>query len=83
MSEHNSPSDNLASREDHYVGMYLMAVTRWHDHCDAILACIRDGGTLASVVNVVEQWLDGSDALDDDAWALIKAARERAEVEPT
>lgn len=38
------------------VRLHIQAIVRWHDHCDAILRHIRDGGGLKGVCDIIVEW---------------------------
>jgi hypothetical protein len=58
--------------------MHVGAIKRWHETCDAVLDAVIEHGTLAAVVEVVADWLDGSDALDDEVCDRIRRAQAKA-----
>lgn len=58
--------------------LHLGSIKRWHETCDAVLDAVTEHGTLAAVVEVVAEWLDGSDALDDEVCDRIRRAQAKA-----
>lgn len=57
--------------------LYVAAVVRWRDHCDAILEATRTG-SLRQVVETVGDWLDEADATDDPWWERYTVAHTEA-----
>jgi len=60
---------------------HVEAVKRWQDTCDAVLNAVIEHGTLRSVVEVVADWLDGSDGLNDEVCDLIRRALDASPTE--
>ena len=60
---------------------HTAAIERWHETCDAVLNAVIEHGALRSVVEVVAEWLEGSDALDDEVCDLIRRALDASPTE--
>ena len=57
----------MSDRERDALKMYVGAIERWHQHCDAILEATKSG-SMVRVVECVGDWLDGADAFDEPSW---------------
>lgn len=67
--------ERLTGQRDINARCHIMAIERWHGMCDTVLGSIAEGGDLSSVIDVVADWLDGSDSIDEVTWERIERAR--------
>jgi hypothetical protein len=69
------PADTV--EHDMWMRMYLEAQKRFEGVCMAILRATANGASHADVVDLVGEWLDGVDCVDDESLALFEAAKAR------
>ena len=69
----NARVDSMSDGKRDAWKMYVGAIERWHQHCDAILEATKTG-SMREVVECVGDWLDGADAFDDPSWERYQDA---------
>lgn len=55
------------------------AQKRFEDVCMAVLTKAAEGGSMTDVVELVGDWMDGCDCVDDESLVVFQRAKEAAE----
>lgn len=58
--------------------MYLTVQKRFEDVCMSVWSKVAEGGSLGEVVDLVGEWMDGCDCVDDESVALMRRAMDAA-----